>query len=171
MFLFPHGHVNGVALDPFQDIGHLPVFWLFVVLVPLYRWPDIHSKPVRQEFSHIHILPDLNLLHPLWGEWAGMLVNHSISDQLSFEDRIAMLNADQWRIFDTVDNHIQHQKQHETGERQCDFKPLRMFVSGVGGMGKSFLIETIKLLVGKIWPSKEVTVAIAASTGFAAFKV
>ena len=57
---------------------------------------------------------------------------------------------------------------HETAECQCDFKTLQMFVSGVGGMGKSFLIEAIKLLVGKIWPSKEVTVAVA---GLAAFNV
>ena len=85
-------------------------------------------------------------------DMADMLVNHSTSDQLSFEDRIAMLNADQWCIFDTVDNHLQHQKQHETGECQCDFKPLRMFVSGVGGTGKSFLTEAIKLIVGKICP-------------------
>ena len=63
---------------------------------------------------------------------ADMLVNHSTSDQLTFEDRTAMLNADQRRIFDTVDS-LQHQKQHETGECQCDFKPLRMFVSDVGG--------------------------------------
>ena len=46
---------------------------------------------------------------------------------------------------------------------------LRMFVSDVGGTGKSFLIEAIKLLVGKIWPSKEVMVAVAAPTGLAAF--
>ena len=104
-------------------------------------------------------------------DMADMLVNHSTSDQLSFEDRIAMLNADQRRIFDSVDSHLQQQKQHETGECQCDFKPLRMFVSGVGGTGKSFLIEAIKLLVGKIWPSKEVTVAVAAPTGLAAFNV
>ena len=45
-----------------------------------------------------------------------------------------------------------------------------MSVSGLGGTGKSFLIEAIKLLVGKIWPSKEVTVAVA-PTGLAAFNV
>ena len=44
-------------------------------------------------------------------------------------------------------------------------------ISGVGGTGKSFLIEAIKLLVGKIWPSKEVTVAVAAPTGLATFNV
>ena len=46
-----------------------------------------------------------------------------------------------------------------------------MFVSGVGSMGKCFLIEAIKFLVGKIWPSKEVTVAVASPTGLAAFNV
>ena len=94
-----------------------------------------------------------------------------MSDQLSFEDRIAMLNANQRCIFDSVDNHLQHQKQHETGECQCDFKPLQMFVSGVGGTGKSFLIKAIKLLVGKIWLSREVTVAVATPTDLAAFNV
>ena len=82
-------------------------------------------------------------------------VNHSTSDQLSFEDRIAMLIADQRRIFDSVDNHLQNQKQHETGECRYDFKTLWMFVSGVGGMGKSFLIEAIKLLVGRFGRQKK----------------
>ena len=46
-----------------------------------------------------------------------------------------------------------------------------MFISGMGGTGKSFLIEAIKLLVRKIWPSKEITVTVAALTGLAAFNV
>ena len=46
-----------------------------------------------------------------------------------------------------------------------------MFISGVGGTGKSFLIEAIKLLVRKIWPSNDLTVAVAAPTGLAAFNV
>ena len=46
-----------------------------------------------------------------------------------------------------------------------------MFVSGVGGTGKSFLIETTKALVNNIWPSNDLTCAIAAPTGLAAFSV
>ena len=46
-----------------------------------------------------------------------------------------------------------------------------MFVSGVGGTGKSFLIQTIKALVNNIWPSNDLTCAIAAPTGLAAFNV
>ena len=46
-----------------------------------------------------------------------------------------------------------------------------MFFSGVGGMGKSFLIETVKALVHDLWPSDDLTCAVAAPTGLAAFNV
>ena len=50
-------------------------------------------------------------------------------------------------------------------------KPLRMFVSGVGGTGKSFLIEAIKAFVDDLWPSEDMKCAIPAPTGSAAFNV
>ena len=40
-----------------------------------------------------------------------------------------------------------------------------MFVSGVGGTGKSFLIEAIKALITDIWPTDDLTFAVAAPTG------
>ena len=46
-----------------------------------------------------------------------------------------------------------------------------MFVIGVGGTGKSFLIKAIKALVGSIWPLDSLTCAVAARTGLAAFNV
>ena len=46
-----------------------------------------------------------------------------------------------------------------------------MFVSGVGGTGKSFLITTIKSFVGHLWPTDNLTCAVAAPTGLAAFNV
>ena len=46
-----------------------------------------------------------------------------------------------------------------------------MFVSGVGGTGKSFLIEAIKALIADIWPTNNLTCAVAAPTGLAAFNV
>ena len=93
------------------------------------------------------------------------------SDTLTLEDRITMLNNYQRRIFDKMKYHLFHQKQHKDNECQCEFKPLQMFVSGVGGTGKSFLIQTIKALVNNIWPSNDLTCAIAAPTGLAAFNV
>ena len=46
-----------------------------------------------------------------------------------------------------------------------------MFVSGVGGTGKSFLIAAIKALITDIWPTDDLTFAVAAPTGLAAFNV
>lgn len=83
-----------------------------------------------------------------------------------------MLNADQTRVFKNVESHLLHQKQHEDKKCQCDdIKPLRMFVSGVGGTGKSFLIEAIKAFVDNLWPSQDLKCAITAPTGLAAFNV
>ena len=98
-------------------------------------------------------------------------MNVNSDDKLSLDDRVAMLNADQRRIFDGVKSHFLHQRQHEANECQCDFKPLQMFVSGVEGTGKSFLIEAIKALVASIWPSDGLTCAVAAPTSLAAFNV
>ena len=53
------------------------------------------------------------------------------------------------------------------------FKPLHMFVSDVGGTGKSFLIKTICALVSNSWDDlKDTTLcAVTALTGLAAFNV
>jgi ATP-dependent exoDNAse (exonuclease V) alpha subunit len=48
-----------------------------------------------------------------------------------------------------------------------------MFVSGVGGTGKSFLIKTIRALVTKVWHNEKDSLlcAVSAPTGLAAFNV
>jgi len=46
-----------------------------------------------------------------------------------------------------------------------------MFVSGIGGTGKSFLIEVIKNLITDIWPTGDLMFTVAAPTGLAAFNV
>ena len=81
-------------------------------------------------------------------------LNADSADTLILEERVNLLNDDQRRIFDKVKSHLLHQEMHENKNCQCDFKPLRMFVSGIGGTGKPFLIEAIKLLVSDIWPSR-----------------
>ena len=68
------------------------------------------------------------------------------------EDRVAKLNADQLRIFTNINDHLCHQQLHENGKCSCSIhKPLCMFISGVGGTGKSFLIHTIRGKVNELW--------------------
>ena len=97
---------------------------------------------------------------------------------LSLDQRVAMLNSDQKRIYDKIKQHLTKQKQQEDLSSDNDVKiddiqPLRMFISGVGGTGKSFLIETIKCFVDSLWKAKsgELSCAIVAPTGLAAFNV
>ena len=97
------------------------------------------------------------------------VVEMNNSDTLTLEDRITMLNDYRRRIFNQIKNHLFHQKQHEDNECQCELKPLRMFVSGVGGTGKSFLIETTKALVNNIWPSNDLTCAYSRAHWFSCF--
>ena len=98
-------------------------------------------------------------------------MNISSSDKLTLEDRVSMLNNNQKRVFDNVKTHLVHQKCHEDNQCSCDIKPMRMFLSGVGGTDKSFLIEAIKALVISIWPSDTLVCGVAAPTGLAAFNV
>ena len=94
---------------------------------------------------------------------------------LTLDQRVAMLNSDQKRIYDKIKQHLTKQKQQEDLSSDNDVKiddiqPLRMFISGVGGTGKSFLIETIKCFVDSLWKAK-LSCAIVAPTGLAAFNV
>ena len=68
-------------------------------------------------------------------------MNTSTAGHLSLDERVSMLNQDQKRVFNNVKAHFLHQKCHEASQCSCDFAPLRLFVSGVGGTGKSFVIR------------------------------
>ena len=92
----------------------------------------------------------------------------------SFDDLVSSLNVDQSRIFRHVKDHLEHQVRHESDTCKCsDWKPLHMFISGVGGTGKSFLIKTIRALVSEIWHDKTESLlcAVTAPTGLAGFNV
>ena len=67
-------------------------------------------------------------------------------DPIDLNARVSMLNADQRRVYDTITSHLLHLQRHENRECECELKPLNMFVSGVGGTGKSFLIQAIRHL-------------------------
>ena len=100
-------------------------------------------------------------------------LNISECDAVTLAQRESMLNTDQKRIYNTIKNQLLHQIGHENATCNCQagFKTLRMFISGVGGTGKSFLITTIKMLINYLWPTNDLNCAIAAPTGLAAFNV
>ena len=90
------------------------------------------------------------------------------------EDRVAKLNADQLRIINNMNDHLCHKKMHENSKCFCTtHKPMSMFISGVGGTGKSFLIHTIRGKVNELWKDNKDSIrcALAAPSGLAAFNI
>jgi len=77
--------------------------------------------------------------------------------EIDVSEMIARLNADQKRVFHKVINIV------ESGE-----SVLRLYVSGEGGTGKSFLIKTIKCWIKQNLNKDTV---VAAPTGIAAFNI
>ena len=81
-------------------------------------------------------------------------------------------------MFDKIVHLIQHQDRHVTGECSCqDVSPLRLFITGVGGTGKSFLIDALHDYIVHDVAAKSGeemdygSVVVLAPTGVAAFNV
>ena len=81
------------------------------------------------------------------------------------QDMIGQLNEDQLRVFNKVKTAVEAQVSTEV---TVDSEVCRLFVSGCGGTGKSFLIKTIRAWV-QVTTGKDVIVA--APTGIAAHNV
>ena len=86
-------------------------------------------------------------------------------DPATVQDMIARLNEDQLRVFNKVKGTIEAQVNTETVD---DVELCRLFVSGCGGTGKSFLIKAVRAWV-QTTTGKDVIVA--APTGIAARNV
>ena len=89
-------------------------------------------------------------------------------------DRIKSLNTFQARVFNRVSEHLLKQKKHESGLCNCfNYKPLHLFVSGVGGTRESFIIEAIRTRVSETWSELDpsLTCAVVAPTRLASFNV
>ncbi|XP_036140876.1 uncharacterized protein LOC118644972 [Monomorium pharaonis] len=78
-------------------------------------------------------------------------------EKIDVSEMIAKLNLDQKRVFDRVINTV-----------KSDNSILRLYVSGEGGTGKSFLIKTIKCWIKQ---NLNKDTALAAPTGIAAFNI
>ncbi len=93
-------------------------------------------------------------------------------DPITLDRRLSMLNDYQSRVYKKITGHLLHELDHEKGACKCtDINPLQMFVSGVGGTGKSFLIQALRAFVKATWPDLPNSSAVAAPTGLAACNV
>ena len=74
-----------------------------------------------------------------------------------------------------VTDHLCHQQKHKKDECLCkSFKLLHTFVSGVGGTGKSFLIEAMRQKVSEIWKDEanvDTKCVVGAPTGLASYNI
>jgi len=84
-------------------------------------------------------------------------LGNKFDQEIDIFEMISKLNADQRRIFDKVINTL-----------TSDKSLLRLYVSGEGGTGKSFLIKTIKCWIKQ---NLKKDTAIAAPTGIVAFNI
>lgn len=96
-------------------------------------------------------------------------------DGFDLKEHIEKLNSDQLRAFEKISGHLYHQWQHKHGLCHCnDFKLLHTFISGVGGIGKSFLLQIIRRQVAEIWKDDatgDTKCVVATSTGMASYSI
>ena len=84
-------------------------------------------------------------------------LGNKIDEKIDISEMIAKLNTDQRRVFDRVIDTV------------CSNNTvLRLYVSGEGGTGKSFLIKTIKCWIRQ---NLNKDTAVSAPTGIAAFNI
>ncbi|XP_078512211.1 ATP-dependent DNA helicase Pif1-like [Lissotriton helveticus] len=96
---------------------------------------------------------------------------HAQEDAVNLEDLERQLNVEQRKIYDEVTNQIDHGLSHEKKECSCtSLKPVRLYVSGEAGTGKSFLIKAISCYLQKRTESS-LSCVVTAPTGLAAHNI
>ncbi|XP_073975183.1 uncharacterized protein [Rhodnius prolixus] len=77
------------------------------------------------------------------------------------------LNEDQSRIFNKITQTLIDQSNNKCNSQ------IKLFISGVGGTGKSYLLKALKVWINNTFPPKKdtISVAITAPTGLAAYNV
>ena len=68
----------------------------------------------------------------------------SIENEEQLNEAVAGLSPDQLAVYNTFVDNVNHYYQHKSKNCSCEkFEPIRLFVSGFGGSGKSHLIRTL----------------------------
>ena len=68
----------------------------------------------------------------------------TIETEEQLDEAVAGLSPDQFAVYDQFVKNVDHYYQHKAKTCSCEnFEPVRIFVSGFGGSGKSHLIRTL----------------------------
>ena len=68
----------------------------------------------------------------------------SIENEEQLNEAVAGLSPDQLTVYNLFVDNVNHYYQHKSQNCSCEkFEPIRLFVSGFGGSGKSHLIRTL----------------------------
>ena len=68
----------------------------------------------------------------------------SIENEEQLNEAVAGLSPDQLAVYNLFVDNVNHYYQHKSQNCSCEkFEPIRLFVSGFGGSGKSHLIRTL----------------------------
>ena len=128
-----------------------------------------HEKEVLEDAAAYEALENKRVLKDRGLDDLDAALKLHVNDELAVES----LNADQKRVFERITSVLAHQSAHarDVSPCQCENRPksMRLFVSGCGGTGKSYLINVLRKWTTKTFQRKdEPVVAVCAPTGLAA---
>lgn len=107
---------------------------------------------------------DLSAIHDNSLQWKSMTV-HKLTDTV-FGNMMSQLSPDQKQVFDIVKDTF---KKRVTDS--VNTHPLRIFITGGAGSGKSFIITLLREYLNRLHATEHDCVLLVAPTGVAAFNV
>ncbi|XP_073986899.1 uncharacterized protein [Rhodnius prolixus] len=129
---------------------------------------ELHSKIVEFREENFTNLEEDNIIREVQDADVAMLeVCAAMCTNNIDRDNKFNLNEDQNRIFNKITQTLIDQSNNKCNSQ------IKLFVSGVGGTGKSYLLKALKLWINNRFPPKKdtISVAITAPTGLAAYNV
>ncbi|KAI8519366.1 hypothetical protein Bbelb_026230 [Branchiostoma belcheri] len=99
-----------------------------------------------------------------------ILSRYTMTDD-AFYHALSNMSLDQQQVFNTIKDHFLQLKRHQTDPNIPKPQPLRLFVTGGAGCGKSFLIKILNEYLIRISTCPTSPVILTAPTGVAAYNI
>ncbi|XP_033758253.1 uncharacterized protein LOC117340598 [Pecten maximus] len=139
--------------------------------VTLYEEPLFTDATGHQENEQ-------HLNNVITGNADDVELNHIALTRLSdeeYKEKINNLNSQQFKVFHIICDYFQKVKSFDDGQVTTAPAPIRLFVSGFGGTGKSHLIQLVREAIVRFSLHKATNdsppVIVLAPTGMAAFNI